>query len=41
MSFKLPKQYQMAGLLNDEFVAKKGGAVHPHRHGEHTKRGRG
>lgn len=25
MSFKLPKQYQMRGLLNDEFVAKRGG----------------
>lgn len=23
--FKLPKQYQLKGLLNDEFVAKRGG----------------
>ena len=25
MSFKLPKQYQIAGLLSNEFVAKRGG----------------
>lgn len=24
--FKLPKQYQLKGLLNDEFVARNGGA---------------